>query len=168
MVCTPILAPLAAPRLQHPHRKLNFHRVEIGGVEQLVADGGVAYVDDVGSAANPTSAAGTTAGADARTASAHAIVEPVDDHRAVIGCGEHKGKLASDVAHETSPERTSGHANTRTATAPRERITCHSVIPPTVLYRLRGQIVQIARCGRSGTDRNAAAFSSGSIAGAFR
>jgi hypothetical protein len=86
----------------------------------------------------------------------------------VIGCGEHKGKLASDVAYETSPERTSGHANTRTATAPRERITCHSVIPPTALYRLRGQIVQIARCGRSGTDRNAAAFSSGSIAGAFR
>src|SRR5262245_31465421 len=33
-------------------------------------------------------------------ASAHAVVEPVGDHRAVIGCGQHEGKLASDIAHE--------------------------------------------------------------------
>jgi hypothetical protein len=32
--------------------------------------------------------------------SAHAVVEPVGDHRAVIGCGQHEGKLASDIAHE--------------------------------------------------------------------
>jgi hypothetical protein len=31
----------------------------------------------------------------------HAIVETVGDHRAVIGCGQHEGKLASDIAHET-------------------------------------------------------------------
>src|SRR5262249_47192757 len=38
----------------------------------------------------------------ARMGSAHAVVEPVGDHRAVIGCGQHEGKLASDIAHEIS------------------------------------------------------------------
>ena len=81
----------------------------------------------------------------------HAIVETVGDHRAVIGCGQHEGKLASDVAHET-PQTATG-----AATGPRERITCHRVIPPAPVYRLRGRDVQIAPTGTGPRHR---AFSS--------
>lgn len=67
----------------------------------------------------------------------HAIVETIGDHRAVMVAASTKASLRP--------------------TGPRERITCHRVIPPAPVYRLCGRGVQIAPTGTGPRHR---AFSS--------
>jgi hypothetical protein len=62
--------------LDQLQRELDFHRIECSGFQQLVAN------------------------TDAHIGTAHAIVQTIDNHRAVIGRGKHEGQLASDIAHE--------------------------------------------------------------------
>ncbi len=66
------------PNFNQLEGELDVDGVDGGGFQQLVTDAdrrvGIRFAD--------------------------AIVEPVGDHRAVIGRGQHEGKLASDVAHK--------------------------------------------------------------------
>jgi hypothetical protein len=72
------IAVAAMPRFDELQGELDFDRVVGGRFERLVAD------------ADPG-------------VPAHAVVEAVDDHGAVIGGGEHESELASDIAHAKSP-----------------------------------------------------------------
>jgi hypothetical protein len=69
----------APPRFKQLQRQLDVHRARGARFKQLVAD------------------------ANSGIRSGHTVVEPINDHRAVIGGGEHESKLASDIAHEVLP-----------------------------------------------------------------
>jgi hypothetical protein len=59
-------------------RQVHFRRVERPAFQNLKADADAAAIVD------------------------HAIVEPVHDHGAVIGCRQHEGDLALGVSHSAS------------------------------------------------------------------